>query len=349
MLPAVAAAKDCREYQKVGRGLYLQTFDKTDVTGGVAGLPDRITTDLAPGQSGRVCVGFQNRTGKTIHLRFAAHDFGAGRDGSPVPFATGKEAYGAGSWLRLPPEEQVALDHGDLIWLDVGVDLPADTAGGSAYAGVSASLVDPVASKDPATGNQTKITPSVVVQVFFDVPGDITDGGHVQDVRSTRLVWWDGLKIGKVPVLDRLRGPGIAPVRFRWKNDGSITDDVGATLEIKSSLGGKKVASIDVPARIVLRDARRSFNTVWADDIPLVGRFEPTLRIKRADGTVVTKHLPAIWVIPSWWYLLALVLAIAVPLGLRRRSKRRYRSLEERVAAAEAAHAESIDDDEWDD
>lgn len=344
----VSPEADCARqgYRTVAPGVYIQDFDKTDVTGGIAGLPDRITTDLAPGQSGHVCVGFHNRTGQDVTMRFATHDVGAGRDGAPVPFASGDEVYGAGTWLTLPTTDSVTAEHGELVWLDVAVDVPQDTSGGSAYAGVSA-VIDKDANNESKEGTQTRISPSVVVQVFFDVPGDITESGKLEDVRSPRLVWWDGFDLGDIPILERLRGSGIATARYRWKNTGSITDAVSATLTIESSLGGKDVARIQLPERVVLRDASRPFEVTWSKDIPFVGRFEPTLEVTRANGEVVTRELPAIWVIPSWWYLVVLAIALAFPLWWRRRSKRRYAALLERVEAAEARSDQGSGDD-WD-
>ena len=118
-------------YEQVSPGVLIQDFPTTDVTGGIAGLPDRVITDLTPGQAGTVCVGFHNRTGKTISLRFRTHDFGASRTGSPVPSASGDLKYGAGTWLTLPTEDSVELEHGELAWLDVVASVPDDTAGGS--------------------------------------------------------------------------------------------------------------------------------------------------------------------------------------------------------------------------
>lgn len=343
----INGAASCTKFPEVSPGVHIQTFDATDVTGGIAGLPDRVTTDFAPGDSGRICVGFHNRTGEDVTLRFATHDVGASAEGSPVPFATGEEQYGAGTWLTLPEAKSVTIEHGELVWLDVGVDVPEDTSGGSAYAGVSA-LVTSAEIEGGDSGTQTKITPSVVVQVFFDVPGDITDGGHVQKVRSPRVVWWDGLSIGDVPGLDRLRGQGIAPVRFEWSNDGSVTDTISGSLKLESSLGGRDVASIDIPERVVLRDSDRPITVTWSKDIPFIGRFEPTLVLKRANGEVVEKELPAIWVIPSWWYFVLLAIAIALPLWWRRRSRRRYDELLARVEAAEASGGRDADDEDWD-
>ena len=59
--------------------------------------------------------------------------------------------------------------------------------------------------------------------------------------------------------------------------------------------------------------------------------------------------LDPIWVIPSWWYLVLLALAIGLPLWWRRRSAQRYADLPARVEAAESRAADpDSDEDEWD-
>jgi len=167
------------------------------------------------------------------------------------------------------------------------------------------------------------------------------------DTRAPRVVWWDGLDLGDLPILDDLRGLGIGTVRFGWENSGNYSDEVDSTVVLESSLTGKEVARLDVEDAIVLRGSTRSFATSWFDYIPLVGRFEPTIEVQRSNGESVTKKLPAIWVIPSWWYIIALLLAIALPVWWRRRSGRRYRELETRLAASEARQSELVDHDEW--
>jgi hypothetical protein len=158
-------------------------------------------------------------------------------------------------------------------------------------------------------------------------------------------VWWDGFGGGDLPVLKNLRGLGIAPIRFAWKNSGSYTDRVGGDIRVRSSLGGKEVARLAIPEQVVLRASQREFGATWSDDIPFFGRFRPTITVHTADGHVEKHELDPIWVIPAWWYIALLIIAIAVPLWWRRRSRRRYDDLLARVEAAEARGGRA----DWDD
>ncbi|MBC7633881.1 hypothetical protein, partial [Aeromicrobium sp.] len=103
----------------------------------------------------------------------------------------------------------------------------------------------------------------------------------------------------------------------------------------------------DVPEGIVLRGVTRKFSGTWEDHIPLVGRFTPSLEVTGSDGKVAKQELDAIWVIPSWLYLLALAIALGIPIWLRIRSRRHYSAL---LARLDAAEARSTDDsDDWGD
>ena len=190
---------------------------------------------------------------------------------------------------------------------------------------------------------------AIALQLFFDVPGNADYDGRVVDARAPRVIWWDGLNLGKMPGLDALRGLGVATVRFGWRNDGNLTDEVKGRIVIESDLTGKDVARLTLEPKSVLRGATRGFEDTWSKDIPMFGRFTPTIEVTGSNGNTKSVELDSIWVIPSWWYLLALTLAIAIPLGMRRRSKRRFRELEARVAAAEAHSAGESGDQAWDD
>lgn len=336
--------EQCTKYPPDGDGVRRQHFAKVDVTGGIAAIPPRTTAGVKPSMSGDVCVGFQNRTGHPVNLALSVGDVGADdSNGAPTTSVGATLEYGASRWLSLP-NSRVRLAHGDIAWLLVPVKVPSDVAAGSYYASVVAR--DSSASADHP---QISLRSSVVSQVFFDIPGSAARSGNIEKVHMPRIVWWDGLGLGDLPVLEHVKGLGFSTARFEWRNTGSYTDNVGGRMTIRSSLSKKVVARIPIDERAVIRGSSRPYAVSWDDGIPLLGRFTPTIEIAGGNGISDTQKLPAVWVIPSWWYLLALVLALAIPITLRRRSKRRYRSLEERVAAAEAARAEQVEHDEWDD
>jgi hypothetical protein len=107
------------------------------------------------------------------------------------------------------------------------------------------------------------------------------------------------------------------------------------------------VTSIPVPESVVLAGSERDFEATWKNEIPMVGRFTPVLEVAGDNGKVERFELEPIWVIPAWWYLLALALAIALPIWWRRRSRRRYEALLARVEAAEA-RSDQGDGEDWD-
>lgn len=328
-------------------GSYVQRFDATDITGGIAALPPRTVVSVEPGQQARTCVGFHNRTGRTVSMRFTTRDVIAADDGGPA--STERESeHGASRWLRLPASRVDDVRHGDLVWLALQVEVPLGQRGGSTYSSVVASLTGERGAPDG--GAVVQSAPEVASQVFFDVPGGVRQTGRIEDARGPRFVWWDGFDIGTLPLLERLRGLGVATVRYDWQNRSDFSEDVRGRVVIESDLTGRDVARLEVDSAIVLRGSERSFRATWSRGIPLLGRFTPTVEVTSETGETVRRELDPIWVIPSWWYLLALVLAIAIPVALRRRSRRRMDALFARVEAAEARSAahEDEDEDRWD-
>jgi hypothetical protein len=335
---------DCSRYPVVADGSRRQTFDAFDAVGGIAAIPPRIVSELLPGQTDTYCVGFQNRGAETIDLAVEALNVAADDEGLP---SSQREAAdrGAARWLQLPTHEIRDLGTGDIAWLQVKVHVPDDAIAGSAYASVLATGAQPEGS---GSGAHVQSIPSVAAQLFFDIPGDAVRSGRVVDVKSPRVIWWDGFDLGGLPVLERMRGLGFADITFAWKNTGAFSSDIGGQLNVTSDLSDKSVARLPVDEAIVLAGSKRRFRVVWREDIPLLGRFTPVLEVRGDSGRVERHELDPIWVIPSWWYIAALVIAIAIPVWLRRRSKRRYRELLARVEAAEIdAVGYGDDEDEW--
>lgn len=336
---------DCTRFPLVDDGSRRQTFDAFDATSGIAALPPRIVSKLLPGQQDTYCIGFQNRGTKPIDLKVAATNLSADDAGLPTAELEAADR-GTAKWLTLPTTKVEGLGSGEIAWLTVRVRVPDDALAGSNYASVVASGE---AESQQQEGSNVQAVPNIVTQLFFDIPGNATRQGKVTDIRSPRVIWWDGFGLGDVPVLDKLRGLGVASVRFGWKNTGDFTSDIGGRVRITSDLSGKSVATLDVPEQVVLRDSERQFEITWKDDIPLVGRFTPVLEVTGDSGRVEKHELDPIWVIPSWWYIVLLALAIAIPVWWRRRSRQRYEELLARVEAAEARGADAeFDEDAWD-
>lgn len=348
---AVAGALDpgspCLKYPEAADGTRRQSFDEVEVTNQLAGTPPRIETSLRRGQSGSYCVGFHNRTGKTLDLALDVSSVDADKDGSPV-VGVEDAAFGAGSWLDPVTDRIVDLPHGDLAWIRIDASVPADAVTGSSYASITA--VEAGDESGAAADSGSRVTPisSVAIQLFFDVPGNADIAGRFVGARAPRVIWWDGLDVARLGFLEDLRGLGVATVRYAWRNDGNLTDTVQGRVIIESDLGGRKVADLQLPEMVVLRGSTRHFEATWSRDIPFIGRFTPTIEVTDSTGTVHRRKLDPIWVIPSWWYLLALALALGIPVWSKLRSRRRYRALLERVEAAEGRRVEEDGDDEYD-
>ncbi len=327
--------------ERVAPNVYLQTFSgESDVTGGIAGIPPRAMIEVVPGQRTSTCIGFINRTGETVRMHLEPIDVAAGRAGEAPIELEANSPFGVSDWLTVPNTDRTPVEHGQILWVTMDANVPSDATAGSYYSAIQGGVIveNPVG---------TTISSSVGVQVFFTIPGDAAASGRIVDARAPRVIWWDGFDLGKLPVLDRLRGLGVATIRFSWRNTGDYTDEVKGRVVIESALSGKDVAQLKVDEAIVLRQSERAFKETWSQDIPILGRFTPRIEMQGVGGHTDTVELDPIWVIPSWTYLLALVVALGIPIWLRRRSKRRYDALVARVEAAEA-RADERSDDDWD-
>lgn len=339
--------RTCETYPLAPDGSRRQEFRDVTVTDQVAATPPRVVTQLDRGERSVFCVAFQNRTGEPIDFELSIENVGADDKGYPATFQ-GDIDFGAASWISTSTDEIRDLPHGDRAWIEIDAAVPSDAVTGSSYAAIVATTKP----SGESSGNQVQAIPSLAIQIVFDVPGNVDLSGSVRNIRSPRVIWWDGIGVSKLPVFDDLRGLGIAPIRMTWKNEGNATNIVGGQVVITSDFGGKTVATLPITKRVILRGAEFPLSTTWSKDIPLVGKFTPTLHLTDQSGVTKKTKLDPIWVIPAWWYLLLVLLAIALPVWWRRRSRQRYEDL---LARVEAAESQSVGDDvdgdgdDWDD
>jgi hypothetical protein len=340
---ALVTPANCRNGAPHADGTTRQPSARLKDASGLSGIPPRHDITFDGGRQQQVCVGFQNRSATPADLVLRVDNVGVDEKGAP--FSRPEDAsYGAGDWVTLPTRRARDVQPGEIAWLLVDVDVPTDAVAGSWYASIMATQVAP----QGGAANQVTQAPAVIVQLFFNIPGDGTRGGDINEVRAPRVVWWDGWKVSSIRFMDRFRGQGIAPVRFTWRNGGDYSDTRGGQLVVSSSLTGKVVERVDIPEKVVLRGSERDFEAIWKRNIPMVGRFTAVIEMRGSDGSTEKHELPAIWVVPAWWYLLLVLAAFAVPLALRRRSRRRYDELMARVEAAEARSGGAGPADEWD-
>lgn len=332
----------CRENPPYGDGTRRDAGSKVAKATGISGIPPRVAATVRPGTRDSICIAFANGMTQPLTLGLTSSDLAVDETGAPVSGVQDGD-FGASSWLRMPVRTIRDLLPGQIAWLEVPLAVPEGASPGSWYAAVTAST----RHAGPKGGTGVGSIGGVAIQILFTIPGETKVGGHVTEVRSPRLLWWDGLRLGRVPVLDKLRGLRIAPIRFTWVNDGSTSDAITGRIVIRSSLTGHVVERVDLPrsTQLVLRGSSRKFEATWADNIPLVGRFRPTIELTRHDGTKVNKELPAIWVIPSWWYVVGVLVAVVLPSWLWYRSRQRYWDLVARVDAAEGRNDVEYGDD----
>lgn len=305
----------------------------SDVTNGIAGMPGRQDQAIRPGKQLRFEVRFQNRLGRTIDMKFATKDIGSSRTDPDQFIQIVEQApYGAREWIKLDCGK-LQLKHGDIAHVGVVASAPLDAEPGSYYAAVVGAPTTLPESGSGGNAAKAGINTAIGVQVFFDIPGTRRFEGAIFGAEAPHLVF-------------KHRDTYVS-IRGSYRNDGNMTDVVGGTTRLKS-LFGNDVIELEMKPGVVLRAGSRQYRALWSDP-PWIGRFTPVIELKRSNGTKVTKRLQPIWIIPSIWYILAVLGALSLPVLWRiydRRKTRRW--MQEYVAAAAGEPAEALDDEDSD-
>jgi hypothetical protein len=298
----------------------------TGVTGQIAGMPPRSEQEVRPGQTLSMEVGFQNRLGTRKTFEVLIRDIG-NKDKPDDMFALSERAtFGARQWVSVD-RERFSLEQGEIGWINVTARAPSDVEPGSYYAAVAAYT-----KGNPIRGGESgaSVSGGVGVQLFFTIPGDRIYDGEIERAESTSFVWRD-------------RGTYV-PLTARYRNTGNVTDVVTGRVGLES-LFGKDVGLARGDRQTVLRGGVREYRFLWADP-PWLGRFTPKVEFVGETGKTVSRELPPVWIIPSWKYILAALLAIILPIAWRIRERRKVRLLREELARARDVAA--ADSDDWD-
>lgn len=318
----------------------IEKHPETDVTNHIAGTPPRQEIEVKPGERLEVEVGFQNRLGRPVDFTIEVKDIGGRPDAPQDLFALTDDApFGASGWVTVD-RKKFTLEQGDIGRIKVTAQAPADAEPGSYYAAVAGYGAPPKSDGAGGGAAQAAISAGVGVQLFFNIPGERRHAGTITSASSRRLIWRDQHT--------------FVPLDVHYQNRGNVTDIVGGKVALEG-LFGREVGAFRQPGQVVLRGGTREYRFLWTDP-PWIGRFTPTVEFVGEGGKPVIRELPAVWIVPSWKYLLAALLAIGLPTWWRLRERRKVRQLRaelDHVRARERADdpdgwldAEDLDDDE---
>ena len=268
------------------------------------GPPKYLVEGLDSSPTWRHCISVLNRFDEPRTISLSTLDV-VGSTDPDVTVQTRDNAQGAGSWIELSVRE-LELAPGERAVVPYLLRLPATLPGGTV---VGAIRVTDSTGSDQEGG--AKVTRSLVSQLQVTSPGGTARKLDIRSVRSTRLIWTG-------------RDPEVIRSSFVAVNAGTILDTMTPRLVV-DGLFGREVADIRGTPDVVLPDSAQRVTLRW-DDVPFMGLYFPTVRVKSAAGTQPV-DLPWVIVLPPMPYLIALAVALLlVVFGLVRRRRNSWRA-----------------------
>jgi hypothetical protein len=283
-----------------------------------------VETSLKRGESARGCVVVENRSKDALKLTLTTVDVVPPDTPDAGPTFGGTSPFGAGEWIT-PGVSSLVLPASTMASIPFRIRVPSDADPGS---NDGAIIVTALPEGNKAVAIQT----GLVAQIGIVVDGTVIRDGQLIERQGPR----------------RVHGGDLATWEATWRNTGTVTDHVNATLTVRNTLTGKVVERTTFDKARVLRGSGRLVRLAW-NDVPWIGRYQATLRVKTDGGTKVVRY-PATIAIPPTWFLVLAALAISLPLlgwFLRRRRALHEAYVDELVALELAARdGADLDEDE---
>jgi len=304
------------------------------------------STSIAPGGTiGGYVVRATNDTDAPLRIQIRAVQLQGSSDPTQlVQPARGDATSQVTSWLQLPysAANWPTVAAGATLSIPLSVRVPKDAIPG-AYA-IALGVFSSIRSPSVTTGNEEVESAGRVAldagpgsTIIFDVTGDAQANAKIRSIDAPRVVW----------------GGDAPSFIVRVKNTGQTQLQLDSRLTL-SPFVGTAGRQLDADAQAALPKGEREFRLRWSDP-PLFGWFEPRLTVVGGadSGVTITQTLPTVWVLPPWWLIAMLLIALSLPITMlvrRRRSgrsqavrsaKSRSRIEREQQVAAAKARAEA--------
>lgn len=240
---------------------------------------------------------------------------GSSRSGSfAEPAPSGSIRAKPAAWVTFPGfgpgDRRTVPAHSELAFTAL-VTIPDDVVPGTHAVGfgvaqrISTRGVDNV----DVPASRVRVEPTVASVAVIRIPGAATAEAEVLDVTSPRIVW-----------------SGTKPeFQVRVRNVGDTDLLIDGRVELDSLLGIGRTIDADGPdaGYPTLPDGVRELRVRWTEP-PLLGWFRPEYVVVGGTGSGVriSDDLPPVFVVPPWWMVAALVVALLVPFVRRWRHRR---------------------------
>lgn len=274
--------------------------------------PRFATIDATIGQTERVWLTVRNLTPDQLTIRLSTIPLrGSSDPTSLVTPATDARSAVARDWVSFATEPMLQLQSATQVAVPVDIAIPTDARPGTyALALVASQRIGiPSPGGVEARGARVIVHADVSSQLVIRVPGDALSNARLRVLDAPRFIW------------------GGRPTQFvaRVENRGDTDLLIDGQVELAAFLGtASRTLEASGPrhGQLTLPDGVREVRMRWSDT-PLIGWFKPELVVVggKGSGVRITKELPAVLILPPWWLILLVALAIALPFHARRRRR----------------------------
>ena len=321
-LATIALVLSCSAAAVAAPPTINRSINTGELTGRFSLTPSRFEGNVVPGQAIRIPVQLYNGLEDNVRVTIRPVEIGPSEVETSLVQIVDKSRYSATSWIQVNVPE-LDLASNETASFELVVTPPADIPPGTNFAGLDFSI-EP--NDNDRSSSRLAFRFSGLMQLFLNAPG--------APVRNMR--------ISRTRVSDSFVAGGIRFVTYEvtFANDGNVNEHVSGSVDVRSMFGNK-VRSIPIKRMIVLRGSKRTVRAVWTG-IPMFGQFSGDVSA-RSDTKRLHHTLPAVTVLPPWWWLAIMGVALLIPIAYvihRKRSWRRYLDDE--------WDDEWLEDDEWD-
>lgn len=274
---------------------------------GISLTPASMILPAKPGSTSTAAFEVRNTTQAPVRIETSAmqaRGSSTGRSLVEVDTTASKDATRNGSsWLTFP-KRTFTLAAGARTTVRIRVSVPEDARPG--VHGVIAMFSVPT-TKPGASGAGVQGKAGIGAALLLEVPGAAK--------AAARLVSSHGPSV--------IRSGKSGTFRARVENTGDTLLRFDSEVRMDGIVGATRVLDADV--QLALPGGQRSFRFRY-DDPPLFGRYTPQLTVVGGEGSDVrvSTDLDAVWVLPPWWLVGALVAAIVLAIvGIRARRRAR--------------------------
>jgi hypothetical protein len=247
---------------------------------------------LAPGETTTQKITIVNRLGKTANFQISKEDFVGSDDPDKVTEFLGDDSAGitsAKDWVS-SDVDNIDLNHGDRLNLNLTITAPKDAAAGSHYVAIFASTT----GDDQGNGNaKVKLVSRVGTLILINIPGNNQESGMITDFSTDKKYYREG------------------PVEFAtiFKNTGNIYEKVKGEIAIKNILG-TEIAHISLKDFTVLSNSSRKQSVIW-EHRWLLGRYTADLTaFYGLGGNLSDTKQVVFWAFP--WHVALLILLVLI-------------------------------------